>query len=149
MAKYQGFFKPTNKHKYKGNPDQIVYRSGWELKFFRYCDANPDILEWSSEEVIVPYTCATDKKTRRYFPDVVLKQRTVDGKVETVMIEIKPEKETVPPKLTKTKTERQLIKEALTFAKNTSKWNAAEQFCRHKGWRFKIMTEVHLGIKRG
>lgn len=147
MTTYQGIFRPVNKHKYKGNPDQIIYRSGWEAKFFRYLDQHPDVLEWQSEEVIVPYFCPTDNKMHRYFPDVVVKKRNPNGTIGITMIEIKPERETQPPKQTKNKTQRRLIKEALTFAKNTAKWAAAERFCQDRGWTFKVMTEKHLGIK--
>jgi hypothetical protein len=144
MATYQGIFKPKNRDKYVGNADQIVYRSGWEARFMAYLDRHPDIIKWQSEEVIVPYTCPTDNKTHRYFPDFVVQKRSSDGTIATMMIEIKPERETLPPKPTKSKTERRLIKEALTFAKNQAKWAAAEQFCQVRGWTFKVMTEKHL-----
>ena len=52
---YSGKFIPKNRNKYKGNPKKIVYRSLWERSFMKYCDSNPSILEWSSEEIIIPY----------------------------------------------------------------------------------------------
>ena len=51
----QGVFKPKNTDKYKGK-GHPVYRSGWELKFFRWCDESINVLEWASESVIIPYT---------------------------------------------------------------------------------------------
>ena len=95
---YKGLFKPTNPYKYKGNPLNIVYRSRWELKFMAYLDAHEDIIKWSSEELIIPYRSPIDNKIHRYFPDFVVKKRNRDGVIETVIIEIKPAKETVAPK---------------------------------------------------
>ena len=51
---YKGRYFPSNPKKYKGNPNQIIYRSLWERKVMVYCDKNDAILEWGSEEVIVP-----------------------------------------------------------------------------------------------
>ena len=52
---YSGYFKPKNPTKYRGNPTNIVYRSLWERKFMVFCDNNPSILQWGSEEIIIPY----------------------------------------------------------------------------------------------
>ena len=64
----QGVFKPINSQKYigKGNP---TYRSGWELKFFRWADLNENILAWGSENIIIPYLNPLDGKVHRYFVD--------------------------------------------------------------------------------
>ena len=64
----QGIFLPINPKKYIGN-EKPVYRSGYELKFFRWCDNNPNVLEWASEAVIIPYTSPIDGKVHRYFTD--------------------------------------------------------------------------------
>ena len=77
---YSGYFKPTNPQKYRGNPTNIVYRSLWERKFMVFCDNNPSILQWGSEEIIIPYR-APDGKVRRYFPDFYIKVREKSGKV--------------------------------------------------------------------
>jgi len=31
-----------------------------------------------------------------------------------------------------------------TYAKNTAKWKAAEEYCRKKGWKFKILSEKDI-----
>ena len=67
---HKGRFRPKNPGKYKGDPSNIIYRSLWEFKFFRYVDLHPDIIWWQSEEVIVPYYSPIDGKRHRYFPDV-------------------------------------------------------------------------------
>ena len=147
---YSGKFKPTNPEKYKGDPSKITYRSLWELKVFRRCDVHPDIVEWQSEEVIVPYMNPVKGKTSRYYPDIVLKKRISENKYETVMIEIKPKAQTKPPNIAnKNKTpsgrvSRRYLNEAATYAINEAKWLAAQEYCRQRNWSFLIMTEDHI-----
>ena len=57
---YKGRYRPSNPKKYKGNPSNIVYRSLWERKFMVYCDNHTKILEWGSEEIIIPYLSPVD-----------------------------------------------------------------------------------------
>lgn len=145
----KGYFKPKNPAKYKGNSSNIIYRSSYELKLFNRLDADPNVEWWQSEELNIPYRCKTDGRVHRYFPDVVFKRN--DGK--TIMIEIKPHYQTVEPNaskaLTKTgKPRKAYLNEVMTYAKNTSKWKAAEEYCLDRGWEFLIMTEYELGIKQ-
>jgi hypothetical protein len=153
MAKYyQGRFKPKNPKKYMGDPTNIIYRSGWEFKLMRYLDAHPDVLEWGSEELIVPYRSPIDGRMHRYFPDFLVKQINRSKKRETVLIEVKPKAQTVPPDISKKNTSkgnisRRYINEVKTWGVNQAKWEAAEEFCKDRGWKFQIMHEGHLGIK--
>ena len=62
MATYSGFFRPKNPAKYSGDYKNIIYRSLWERNVFRWCDENPQILKWVSEEVVIPYYYPLDKK---------------------------------------------------------------------------------------
>ena len=91
---YKGIFKPSNPRKYKGDPNNIVYRSLWERKMMVYCDLNDNIMEWASEEFFVPYYDPTMKKVRRYFPDFFIKYTDKDGRVRRSVIEVKPMRET-------------------------------------------------------
>ena len=52
---YKGIFKPLNKAKYKGQVNNIVYRSSWEKRFMVYCDKTKEIVEWGSEEFALYY----------------------------------------------------------------------------------------------
>ena len=72
---YSGLYKPLNPKKYRGNPSRIVYRSLWEKKYMKYCDTTPGILEWGSEEIIIPYISPIDKRPHRYYPDFYIKVR--------------------------------------------------------------------------
>ena len=75
---YKGKYRPTNKRKYKGDVNSIVYRSLWERKFMVYLDTNPDITEWGSEEIVIPYVSPLDGKRHRYFPDFYVKTNNGD-----------------------------------------------------------------------
>lgn len=154
MPGYKGRFRPKNPQKYKGDPTNIIYRSLWEFKFFRYVDSHPDVIWWQSEEVIVPYVSPIDGRRHRYFPDVIVNRKMPDGKRKTIMIEIKPKAQTRPPTMTgknaKTKTGRvskRYLNEVRTWGVNEAKWKAARNYCADRGWEFVIMTEDHLGIK--
>lgn len=143
----QGRFKPKNPHKYRGDPNNIVYRSSWELKLMMWLDKHPDVIQYSSEEIVVPYKSPIDMRWHRYFPDFLVKMRNANGMTETVMIEVKPAKETTPPKPKKARTHtRTYLNEVYTWGVNSAKWDAAREYCKDRGWKFEIMTEKHLGI---
>lgn len=135
---YSGKYKPKNPAKYKGDPSNVVFRSMWERYCFVWLDDNPTIVSWSSEETVIPYFYEVDKRYHRYFID--LKFTTTAN--ETFIVEIKPHKETEPPKRPD-KTKRYL-NEAMTFVKNQNKWKAAENFAKDNGWKFMIWTEKEL-----
>ena len=142
---YSGFYKPRNIKKYRGNPSRIVYRSLWEKKYMIYCDTTPTILEWGSEEVIIPYRSPIDGKPHRYYPDFYIKVREKGGKISKYIVEIKPKKQTKPP-YGKDKRTAAYKREALTFAKNRAKWDAAEDYCEDRQMKFLILTEDHLAV---
>jgi|TARA_B100001093_G_C26853767_1_gene1026379 hypothetical protein len=138
MKTHSGKYKIKNRKKYKGDADNVVYRSGWELYAFTWCDKMDHILEWSSEEVVIPYFYDVDKRYHRYFMD--LKIKTVEG---VTLVEIKPAVQTMPPKFSGKKTKR-YINEGMSYVKNMNKWKAAESFAKDRGWKFQIWTEKEL-----
>lgn len=150
MTKYhQGKFRPKNPQKYKGDPTNIIYRSGWELKLFSYLDMHPNVLKWASEEFSIPYVSPIDGRWHRYFPDVYVEQINIDGKKQVVLIEVKPAGQTVAPnpqnKLTaKGNLSRRYLNEVKTWGVNEAKWKAAQEFCLDRGWTFQILTEKQL-----
>ena len=145
---YKGRFKPKNPRKYMGDPTNIIYRSLWEFKLMRYLDAHPDVVQWASEELIIPYKSPIDGRWHRYFPDFVVKQINKYGKKETIVIEVKPAAQTKAPEVKKTKKPtKRYINEVATWGVNQAKWKAAEEYCKDRKWKFQIMTENELGIK--
>lgn len=143
---YKGKFHPKFPKKYKGDPTNIIYRSLWELNCMRYFDQNPSILGWSSEELIVPYKSPIDGKWHRYFPDFVIKVRNKYDQTETIVIEVKPYKETKEP-VKKSRITKQYLYEVQTWGKNQAKWKAAQEYCEDRKWKFMILTEKELNIK--
>jgi hypothetical protein len=146
MTTYKGKFNPKNPSKYKGDVDNIIWRSTWELRVMKELDENPNVLEWSSEEVIIPYVSPEDGRYHRYFPDFLVKVRTRNGEIETQLLEVKPYHQTQEPKVQKRKTKK-YITEVVTWGKNKEKWKAAREYCADRGWKFKLITEKELGIK--
>jgi len=145
MPSYKGKYRVRNYRKYKGDPTGVIYRSLWEKKFMDYCDSNKNILEWSSEEHIIPYKDPVQKKWRRYFPDFYMKVREANGKISKYLVEVKPKRQVEGPTPQQKKTKR-YITEVMTYATNKAKWEAAEQYCRDRLWKFKLITEVELKI---
>lgn len=142
---YSGLFRPKNPKKYVGDPNNIVYRSSWECRVMDWLDRNRDIISWASEELIVPYISPVDNRVHRYFPDFLVKVRNKEGQLKTLMIEVKPKKQTQPP-IQQRRITKQYITEVTTWGVNQAKWKAAEEYCLDRGWQFKIMTEEHLGL---
>jgi hypothetical protein len=148
MATYKGRFQPKNPQKYKGDPTKIVYRSSWELRFMKYVDENPNILQWASEELFIPYKSPLDGKWHRYFPDFIIKMRDKDGKLLVKMVEIKPRSQSVPPtvKTNSSKPTKKYLKEVAVYGINMAKWNAAKEYCDTRNWQFVVLTEKELGL---
>jgi len=107
----------------------------------KYLDRQPEVLRWSSEEIIIPYRSPIDNRVHRYYPDFWVK--TDQGES---LIEIKPKKQTKPPK-SNPKHKRRYLKEVKTWGINEAKWKAAQEFCEHRGWKWQIITEDTLTTK--
>jgi hypothetical protein len=144
MTKYlQGKYIVRNKKKYMGDHNNVVYRSSWELKFLAWCDNNPNVVEFSSEEIIIPYKSPVDGKYHRYFVDCFVKVKDKSGNVKSYLIEIKPKKQTKEPEQQRRVTKR-YITEVTTWGVNQAKWKAATEYCLDRNWEFVIFTEDQL-----
>lgn len=143
---YTGRFSPRNPRKYRGDPTNIIYRSTWECRVMNWLDTSEHIVEWGSEEFSIPYRSPVDGKMHRYFPDFYVKVRQKDDTIRTMVLEIKPHKQTVEP-TKKSRVTKQYIQEVVTYGVNQAKWKYAEEFCKDRGWQFKVLTEHDLGIK--
>ena len=117
----RGRYKPKNKEKYSGNINRITYRSLWERRFMLYCDRSPKVLEWSSEELHIPYVSPKDKKWHNYYPDFMIK--TYDNR--KIMVEIKPYYQK-------------------RWDINKAKWKYAQEWCNQQSYEFKVLTEKEL-----
>ena len=145
---YKGKFRTKNPSKYKGDVNNIVYRSLWELRFMKWCDSNTSVQEWGSETVIVPYISPLDKKVHRYFVDFYIKVMDKNGGLQKYLIEIKPERFTKPPIIPARKT-KAFIDEVFQYGVNEAKWKAAFEFCQDRNMKFMVLTEKDLGLMNG
>lgn len=145
MNTLKGKFIPRNVSKYRGDYRNIIYRSSWELKFMKYCDLNKNILEWGSEEIVIPYRSPLDGRIHRYFVDFYIKVKNVDGDIQKYLIEVKPKKQTKAPKVQKKMTKK-YVYEVTEYAKNQAKWDAAKEFCEDRNYKFMLITEDELKV---
>jgi len=145
QSTYKGFYRISNPSKYKGDINNVIYRSSWELRFMKYCDHNSSIVEWGSETMIIPYKSPVDNKIHRYFVDFYVKIKDSSNRITKYLIEIKPEKFTKPPQIPKHKT-RRFLEEVFTYGTNQAKWKAANEYCEDRGMKFLVLTEKDLGL---
>lgn len=136
----QGFFDQYKPLKYTG-PIPIIYRSSWELKFMRLCEFNPEVLKWSSESVVIPYTMREFKNGKfvevrhNYHPDFVvwLKNELV------ILVEVKPLSQSP-------KSEKEIQNNPVHY-KNARKWKAALAWAKLNNYQFRVINETHLKTK--
>jgi hypothetical protein len=161
---FQGYYNVVNKEKYIGNPNEAIYRSGWEFSFMRWCDYSPSILRWSAEPISVKYGDPTAKLeeyhkynldpsdprnwlVKNYHIDFYIEIDKTDH-IEKWFIEIKPQhclKKPVPPsKDSSLKIQRKFVNEAKEYLINESKWKAMNEYAMKVGARFFVFTEVQL-----
>lgn len=151
---YPNLKKPE---RYTSEKKVITCRSSWETKFvLKWLDVHQDIIEWSSEELIIPYLCPVRHMTpHRYFPDYLVKMKDRDGKIIELLIEIKPEQErylienlhTFKPKRM-TQSAKEKIE---TAVKNRAKWEAANAYClkeqqKGRNLHFVVITEKNSPV---
>jgi hypothetical protein len=100
-------------------------------------DANPNITNWASESLKIPYQNPFTGKYTVYIPDFVVTYVDANGKKKAEIIEVKPAHETF---LEQAKSQRSKMAVAL----NTFKWAAANVFAKAHGMTFRIMNENHI-----
>lgn len=111
----------------------VQYKSGLELKAFKYCDLNPKIESWSLEPFHIQYLSPVDGKVHRYFPDIWLKFTSGD----IFIVEIKSSGETKMPR----KNDKQYSAKLNTYLINQAKWEQARKFAKAKNCNFMVLTE--------
>lgn len=138
---YQGVYRPKNQDKFIGT--DCIFRSKLELNFFKFCDNNPNVIKWGSENVQIPYYDSVTKKNRTYYVDnYVHIQEGIEKK--KYLVEIKPYKQTIPPKESKRRKQSHLLYEKRQYQTNQCKWDFARKFAKKYGMEFIIITEKDL-----
>ena len=142
MSKYsQDEFVPKNPQKLIGN-SRPFYRSSWELTVMTLLDQHPNVINWASESVSIPYVNPLTGKQSVFIPDFLVLYKDKSGKQRAELIEVKPSKEAIAENA---KSKRD--KAALLI--NTAKWAAAMSWCKKNGISFRILTEADLYISKG
>ena len=141
---YRNKFFPKNVSKYIGDPSNIVCRSLWERKFCKYLDENKNILRWGFEKFNIPYQSPLDNQLHYYIPDFILEKKNKDNTVSTILIEIKPLKQTKKPVMTESVSKKTFSKNMQTYLINQAKWTAAKQFCEQNNIKFMVLTEKEI-----
>ena len=133
----QGQFIPKHPEKYVGRVDKIRYMSSYELEMHMFLDSNPNVLNWSSEEIVIPYVKPTDGKVHRYYIDYWVRYVDDNGEIKEELLEVKPKAQTRQPR----KNHKHFLHEQVTYAVNLAKWEAAKKYADRNGMIFRIVTE--------
>lgn len=137
MSKFQqGEYLVENKQKYVGGKPPY-YRSSWELAFCRMCDSHPNIVKWASENIKIPYLNPLTGKHTVYVPDFMIQYIDKNGSEHVELIEIKPSTQT-------TMENARGKRDQASVVLNAAKWAAANEWCKRKGIRFKVINEDQI-----
>ena len=79
----------------------------------------------ASEEFSIPYLSPVDHRVHRYFPDYLIEVKEKGGKVKKYVVEVKPKKQTMPPKK-RSRVTQSYINEVKTYEVNRrNKWKGS------------------------
>ena len=146
MANFrQGLYEVRNGDKYVGN-GKPRFRSGWEFTFMMFLDSHPNVINWASEAVSIPYRHPLTGKMSTYVPDFVVTYKGPNGTTVGELIEIKPKKQSLVES-------KASANDRAIVAINYSKWDAATKWARQQGLKFRVINEDQIyhqgGKKRG
>ena len=113
----QSKYYPKHPEKYVGDINDIVCMSRWEKEFNIFLDNNPNILQWSSETIAIPYVKPTTGRVHRYYPDYYIKYRDKNNQIHEIIVEVKPKNQTKPSTARRKKTK---LQEDIQYAINVS-----------------------------
>lgn len=140
----KGKYKLKNPDKYVGLR-QPTYRSGWEFSFMRLCDEHPNVYNWASESIKIPYQHPLTGKYTVYVPDFFVVYVDKTGKKHAELIEVKPKSQTSFENAGKSIAKKEQV------VINYAKWEAAGAYCKQRGIRFRVVSEddlFHQGKRR-
>lgn len=138
MSKFaQGKFTLKNTEKYVGTKTP-TYRSSWEHTFMMFCDNHPNIIQWASEAVQIPYRNPVTGKQSIYVPDFFVMYEDKNGNRRAEIVEVKPSSQATMEAAGKNNQNK------LSVVVNTAKWQAAQIWCRRQQISFRVITEKDL-----
>jgi len=134
----------------------VTYRSSWEFRAFEICSTLSkmgQIESWASEASVFTYHNPIKEKDSKYYMDLTILQKDDKGRDVITFIEIKPNKETIPPKMPKNGNKISYNKALQTFSVNTAKWqevdewiNNANEIAGYTKYKFVIWDELILKV---
>ena len=126
------------------NPDKYVglktptYRSVWEHSFMRLCDEHPNVYQWASESIKIPYRHPITGKYTIYVPDFFIVYNDKDGRKHAELVEVKPMNQTNLRDAGKS------IGKQTQVVINHAKWEAASAYARQNKIKFRVVSEEQL-----
>lgn len=136
-------YDPVFKEKYLTRNFPVI-RSSWEFKVCKWLDTNESVISWASEPFGIKYYDPWTKKRRQYFPDFFARIRDRDNNIINWIIEVKPTKDTLPPKRGRGKKLSRLQEQKKRYVQNNAKWAAAKRVAEKNGWKFQVLTEKEI-----
>lgn len=133
----QGKFDMNNPGKYAGTK-QPTFRSSWEFAFMRFCDDNPNVINWASEAIKIPYRNPFTGKQTVYVPDFLVVYQDKNGNKITELIEVKPSSQVTLEAAGRNQGNRASV------ALNQAKWQAAQHWAKATGVKFRVVTENEI-----
>jgi hypothetical protein len=171
---HQGYLHKVYKlkypEKYVGDTNLIIYRSGWELAFCRWCDNTPSIIHWSSEPIKVPYYDRVSKleeckkfglnpndpknwTVKNYNVDFWIEVDKGEGIIEKIFLDIKPSQKLnkpIPPNPNAPLKEHKRFNiEAKEYLINEAKFAAMKAYAEKNNAKFYVFTEDTLSSLLG
>lgn len=142
MTKFhQGYFIPKNPKKLVGNAQPFA-RSGWEFSVMTLLDNHPNVINWASESIKIPYRNPLTGKQTVYIPDFFILYQDKNGKQRAELIEVKPKKETFLE-------HARNKKDKMALVLNMAKWKACLEFCHKNHITFRVLNEDQIFINKG
>ena len=132
-----GLYEMKNPDKYVGKKNPR-YRSSWEWAFMRFCDNNPGITSWASESIQIPYRNPLTGRNTIYVPDFFIVYHNKKKQRIAELIEVKPNNQAKMESIGKNSQNR------AAYIVNRAKWEAANKWAKHKGIRFRVITESDM-----
>jgi len=104
----------------------------------RFCDEHPNVAQWASEAVRIPYRNPLTGKATIYVPDFFIAYADRNGKNRVEVIEVKPQNQTVKEKLGRSRHNQ------AHWVLNQAKWEAATAWCKQQGIYFRVVNETDI-----
>ena len=104
----------------------------------RLCDEHPNVYQWASESIKIPYRHPFTGKYTVYVPDFFIVYQDKNGKKHAEMVEVKPMSQTRMDAAGKSLAKKKQV------VVNMAKWEAANSYAKQRKIRFRVVSEEQL-----